>query len=290
MIQYSFKNSKNNYNLFLVATPIGNISEISSRAIKILTEVDCIYCEDTRTTIKLLNNLGIKNKLLSLHKFNEINKVDYIIDKFNNEMMNIAIVSDAGYPLISDPGNIIVKAAIKNNINVIPINGPCAFICALVASGLRTDFFSFIGFLKSKTSTKRQKELNELAIINGSLIFYESPNRIIATLNDILEVFGNVDICVAKELTKIYEQFYRGNVKEIIESMNDMNLKGEFVIIVENNLETINEIMDNKIEFELKYLKEKYKVLSNKDISEIVSYKLKISKKRVYNILNRIGD
>ncbi len=289
--QYSFKNNNNKGKLFIVATPIGNFDEISLRAINVLKNVDTIYCEDTRNTNKLLNKFNIKNNLYSFYQHNENFRNIEIIKKMNANK-DIAIVSDAGYPLISDPGNKLVKEAIKNNFFVIPINGSNACLSALVSSGLRTDIFTFVGFLKEKSFVKKQKELEKFINYEGTIVFYESPNRILETLKCILKVFGNIDICVAKEMTKIHEQFYRGTIKDVLKALEKINkISGEFVLIIENNIENIININNLNIEKEILFLKNKYKSLSKKDICLIISYKLNIPKNKIYNICNRIkGD
>lgn len=214
--------------LYLVATPIGNLSDITFRALEILKTVDKIYAEDTRNSIVLLKHFEINNKLESYHEFNQDLKTDVIINELKSGM-NIAIISDAGLPVISDPGYKIVVEAIKNEIPVSTIPGASAGISALIASGLAPMPYTFYGFLDSK-KTKRISQLNELKFINHTLIFYEAPHRINETLNDIVEVFGDRYCVLARELTKTYEEYLRDKASELAKIEG---LKGEMVLMVE---------------------------------------------------------
>ncbi|MBQ3145931.1 MAG: 16S rRNA (cytidine(1402)-2'-O)-methyltransferase [Clostridia bacterium] len=215
----------------MVATPIGNLEDITLRAIRILKEVDLIAAEDTRHTLKLLNHLEISKPLISYYKQNEKIKSNILIDKLLNGE-NIALVSDAGTPGISDPGEEIVKEAIKNNINIIPVPGPCAAINALIASGINTREFLFLGFLPVNKKEKTEK-LEEIELINKTLIFYEAPHKLINTLEIIKEILGDRNIVIAREITKIHEEYIRGTISEITEKIE--NPKGEFVIILEGS-------------------------------------------------------
>ena len=217
--------------LYLVATPIGNLDDITFRALKILKEVDLIAAEDTRHTLKLLNHFEISKPLISYYKQIEKSKSDVLIPKLL-EGKNIAIVSDAGAPGISDPGEEIVKQAIENGIKVVPIPGACAFVNALIASGLNTKEFSFIGFLSAQKKEKKDK-LEELKYETKTLIFYEAPHKLLGTLSTICEVFGDREVVLARELTKIHEEFIRGKISEILEKLDEP--KGEFVVLVEGN-------------------------------------------------------
>ena len=223
--------------LYLVATPIGNLEDITLRAIKILKEVDIIAAEDTRHSLKLLNHLQISKPLISYHRHNEEIKTDGLIEKLLNGE-NIALITDAGTPAISDPGEIIVKKAIENNIEIIPIPGACALINALICSGLNTKEFVFYGFLPINKKLRKNK-FEELKKENKTMIIYEAPHKIITTLNDIYKNLGNVNIVLAKELTKIHESFIRGSVLEIIEKITD--IKGEMIILIEENNAIVNE-------------------------------------------------
>lgn len=215
--------------LYLVATPIGNLEDITLRAIKILKNVDIIAAEDTRHTLKLLNYLNIKKPLISYYKEIEKVKSEILINKLLDGK-NIALVSDAGTPGISDPGEEIVKEAIANNIEIHPIPGACAFINALICSGINSKEFIFVGFLSTNNKNKKEK-LEELKNENKTLIFYEAPHRINSTLKCMLEILGNRNITLAREISKIHEEFIRGKIEEILEKTQDT--KGEYVIIVE---------------------------------------------------------
>lgn len=215
--------------LYLVATPIGNLEDITLRAIKILKNVDIIAAEDTRHTLKLLNYLNIKKPLISYYKEIEKVKSEILINKLLDGK-KIALVSDAGTPGISDPGEEIVKEAIANNIEIHPIPGACAFINALICSGINSKEFIFVGFLSTNNKNKKEK-LEELKNENKTLIFYEAPHKINSTLKCMLEILGNRNITLAREISKIHEEFIRGKIEEILEKTQDT--KGEYVIIVE---------------------------------------------------------
>ena len=215
--------------LYLVATPIGNLEDITLRAIKILKNVDILAAEDTRHTLKLLNYLNIKKPLISYYKEIEKVKSEILINKLLDGK-NIALVSDAGTPGISDPGEEIVKEAIANNIEIHPIPGACAFINALICSGINSKEFIFVGFLSTNNKNKKEK-LEELKNENKTLIFYEAPHKINSTLKCMLEILGNRNITLAREISKIHEEFIRGKIEEILEKTQDT--KGEYVIIVE---------------------------------------------------------
>ncbi|MBO7677244.1 MAG: 16S rRNA (cytidine(1402)-2'-O)-methyltransferase [Erysipelotrichaceae bacterium] len=214
--------------LFLVATPIGNLNEVSARTLDTLRTVDVIACEDTRNTIKLLSHFDIHTKMITYHNFNEEESSKGII-KLLEEGNNVALVSDAGYPLISDPGYLLVNEVIDNGFDIVTISGPNAALNALVASGLETNHYLFYGFLNSKSSQAR-KELEELKNFPYTMIFYEAPHRIEKTLKLMYEVLGERKACLARELTKLHEQYHRGTLSELCD-LHD--LKGEMVLIVE---------------------------------------------------------
>lgn len=217
--------------LFIVATPIGNLEDLTPRALRVLGEVDLIACEDTRHTRRLLNRFGIKTKTISYHEHNERERAEEL-GKLLEAGSNIAIVSDAGTPLISDPGFRIVSAAIKRGIQVIPIPGPAAFVAALIASGLPTDQFFFAGFLPAR-ATARRAMLEELRAIPATLVFYEAPHRIAATLKDALNVLSNRTAVVARELTKLYEEIARGSLSELARRFSEnAPARGEMVLII----------------------------------------------------------
>lgn len=216
--------------LYLVATPLGNLEDITYRALKVLAEVDLIAAEDTRHTLKLLNHFGIKQRMLSYYQHNERQRTAEIIAKLHSGL-NIALVSDAGMPGISDPGNYLVAEAIKEGITVIPIPGASAVITALAASGLPTDTFWFQGFLPRKVK-EQAGILADLAKVNGTLVFYEAPHRLEATLKNIYQVLGDREAVIARELTKVHEEFIRGRLSEIIPRFENDVLKGEFTILI----------------------------------------------------------
>src|SRR5262245_21604924 len=216
--------------LYIVSTPIGNLEDITQRALRILREVDLIACEDTRHTRKLLNHFGIDNKTISYHEHNERERAEELCELLN-EGKNIALVTDAGTPLVSDPGFRVVNLAAEQGFKVVPIPGVAAFVAALTASGLASDQVLFNGFLPAR-STARRAKLETLRAIPATLIFYEAPHRIAATLRDALEVLGNRDAAVARELTKLHEEFVRGSLGELTETFNARNSRGELVLLI----------------------------------------------------------
>lgn len=217
--------------LFIVATPIGNLEDITPRALRVLREVDLIACEDTRHTRVLLNHFGIRAKTISYHEHNERDRAEELC-KLLEAGKNIAVVSDAGTPLISDPGFRVVNAAIDQGIPVVPIPGAVAFVTALVASGLPADQFHFAGFLPARAGARRAK-LEELREVPATLAFYEAPNRIVASLKDALQVLGNRKAAVARELTKVHEEIARASLRELIERFSQKeSARGEMVLII----------------------------------------------------------
>lgn len=274
--QKSFENDKST--LYLVATPIGNLNEMTYRAIEIFKEVDFIAAEDTRNTIKLLNHFNISKKLISHHEHNitsSIPKIIHLLDEGNN----IALVSDAGYPAISDPGAELVIEVINNGYNVVSISGPNACLNALVVSGIAPQPFLFYGFLDHQDK-KKKKELLELESYKETIVIYESPHRIEKTLKLMLEIFGDRNIALCRELTKKHEEIIRGTISEIIEILD--TIKGEMVLIVEGNKnskkeeiiysQTLKEHVDE-------YIK---KGMSTKDAIKEVAKIRKMSKNIVY--------
>ena len=217
--------------LYIVATPIGNLEDISERALRILREVDVIACEDTRRTLVLLNAFGIKTKAISYHEHNERARAEALCEQIESGK-SVALVSDAGTPLISDPGFRIVQAAIERDIPIVPIPGATAFVAALAASGLPSDRFLFAGFLPARANARRAK-LEELTNIPGTLVFYEAPHRIAATLKAALEALGNRRAVVARELTKLHEEIVRGSLSELVKRFSgDAKARGEIVLII----------------------------------------------------------
>ena len=227
MIQNSYNNTPS---LYFIPTPIGNLDDITYRAVKVLEEVEVIFSEDTRVTLNLLNNFGIKKKLISLHEHNENDIKEKVLDYLKSGF-SVGLVTDRGTPIISDPGYKTVKYVSDNNFNVIALPGATAFVCALIASGISPQPFLFYGFLNSKDSRKKE-ELELLKDVEYTMIFYEAPHRIINTLNMMLDIFGNRKISISREITKKFETIYRGNLNDIIKNIPE---KGEFVIVVSGN-------------------------------------------------------
>ena len=219
--------------LYVVATPIGNLADITQRALQILKDVELIACEDTRHTRKLLQHFGINTKTTSYHEHNENQRGDELLDLLK-QGSNIAVVSDAGTPAISDPGFRLVRSAIENEITVVPVPGPSALITALVAAGLPTDEFFFAGFLPARASA-RQTRLRELASVPGTLIFYEAPHRLAATLKDAYETLGEREAVVARELTKLHEEVRRGRLSDLVEHYSQVEPRGEIVLLIDRN-------------------------------------------------------
>ena len=218
----------NKATLFLVATPIGNLNEVSPRCLDVLRSVDVIACEDTRNSAKLLSHFDIHTKTITYHNFNERQSSKGILSLLEKGE-SVALISDAGYPLISDPGYLLVNEVIDAGFDIVTISGPNAALNALVASGLETSHYLFYGFLNAKSS-QAEKQLKELKDFPYTLIFYEAPHRIEKTLQLALEVLGDRKACLARELTKLHEQFHRGKLSELCE-LHD--LKGEMVLLIE---------------------------------------------------------
>ena len=216
--------------LYIVSTPIGNMEDITLRALRILKEVDLIAAEDTRRTGLLLKHFGIQAPLTSYFEGNELKKREFILEKLK-EGKKVALVSDAGTPGVSDPGFRLIQLAIENQLPIVPIPGSSAVITALSVSGLPTDAFLFKGFLPHK-SKKRRDLLGELENVRETLVFYESPHRISETLRDILEILGDREIVLTRELTKVYEEIIRGKVSEILNQVGDRTLKGEITLVI----------------------------------------------------------
>ncbi|MCR5795371.1 MAG: 16S rRNA (cytidine(1402)-2'-O)-methyltransferase [Solobacterium sp.] len=236
--QKSFENEMPT--LYLVPTPIGNLSEMTPRAVEILKEVDVIACEDTRTSGNLLKHFGISSRLISYQNFNEVPSAKGIVQLLS-QGKNVALISDAGYPLISDPGQRVVSDVTALGYNVVPVSGCSAVLNALVASGLVVQPFLFAGFLPSSQNDCRKK-LREYRNYPMTMIFYEAPHRIEKMLQACLEVLGDRRICIGREMTKIHEEFIRGTISEILEECKD--LKGEMVVVVEGNHDDYSKDVD----------------------------------------------
>ena len=221
--------------LYLVATPIGNLADITHRAVQVLKDVDLIACEDTRHTHKLLQHYGIKTKTISYHEHNEQERARQLIDLLQ-QGSDVAVVSDAGTPSISDPGFRLIRAAIDTGTPVVPIPGPSALISALIAAGLPTGEFFFAGFLPAR-SNQRRVRLAELRSIPGTLIFYEAPHRLATALKDAYEILGDREAGIARELTKVHEEIKRGRLSDLaLHYANDNNVRGEIVILIDRNV------------------------------------------------------
>lgn len=266
--------------LYLVATPIGNMQEVSPRTIETLKEVDLVACEDTRVTGKFLTMLGISKPLVSLREHNEVSASNEIVAKILNGT-KVAYMSDAGYPCISDPGSRLVKLALQNDINITAISGPNAALNALVASGLCEDHFYFHGFLDAKESVKLE-ELRKLANREETLIFYEAPHRIQKTLSAMFTILGNRKACIARELTKKHEEYIRGSLEELSQ-IDPETLKGEMVIIVEGSLGEIKPDINNDEIIQM--VKNLVNIgLTTKDAIKKVAETTNINKNYIYKI------
>ena len=269
---------KNKGKLYIVATPIGNLGDITLRAIEILRKVDIIAAEDTRHTLKLLNHLGISKPLISNHRHNEEIKTEQLVEKIL-EGQDMAVVSDAGTPGICDPGEVLIKKCIEEEIDVIPIPGACAFVNALIASGIETKEFTFLGFLPLNKKLRKEK-LHKLEKSNETVILYEAPHKIMSTLKDLEQILEDRQIVLARELTKLHEEFIRGSAREIIEKAE--NLKGEIVLIIEANKK-----VDINTGFETMSLEEHYKLyekqgLEKKEIIKKMAKDRNLSRNEIY--------
>jgi 16S rRNA (cytidine1402-2'-O)-methyltransferase len=230
--------------LYLVATPIGNLEDLSARAIRILKEVDLIAAEDTRQTRKLLSHYSIPTRIMSYHEHNKLTKIDPILNTLQNG--NVALVSDAGTPALNDPGYELVKACLEAGYQVSPIPGASAPVAALVASGLPTDAFLYLGYLPRK-SEARQSLLISVQQQSYTLIFLETPHRLLSSMKDIESIFGNRQIAIARELTKIHEEIFRGSVREAIQYYTETPPRGEITLIINGNSEKGEQWSEEKI-------------------------------------------
>ena len=271
-----------NGKLYLVATPIGNLEDITLRALNILKNVDLIAAEDTRNTLKLLNHFEIKKTLISYHRHNEEEKQNGLIEKLK-EGKNIAIVSDAGTPGISDPGEVVVKKAIENQIEVIPIPGACAAINALIASGLDTKEFSFFGFLPLNKKLRKEK-LDEIKNETRTLIIYEAPHKLKDTLMDLKVIIDDRKIVLARELTKIHEEFIRDDIEKLIEKSN--NLKGEMIILIEGCKKIEKENILNNLSLEEHYKYYENLKFEKKEIIKKIAKDRNVTKNEIYMYFN----
>jgi len=266
--------------LYLVSTPIGNLKDITLRALEILKSSDLILAEDTRVSIKLLNHYEIKKKMFSLHKFNELEKVDNI-KKLLDEGKKLALISDAGSPLVSDPGIFLIPELLKDNYKIIPIPGATAIIPAIQLSGLVKDKFLFLGFFPN-SNKQLESIINIIKKTDGEnipIFFYESPHKIMKTLKKILEIFGDIEVVVFREITKKFETRISGNISDLL----NMEFKGEIVLsFLINSEKNIDDTDKNIIELAQKYIKAGF---SKKDCAKIVSIQLNEKKNKIYKLL-----
>ena len=263
--------------LYIVATPIGNLEDITLRAIRILKEVDLIAAEDTRHTLKLLNHLEISKQLISYHRHNEEIRSDLLIKELM-EGKNIALVSDAGTPGISDPGEEIIKKCIENNISIIPVPGACAMINALICSGISTNEFIFLGFLPLNKKIRKEK-IEEIKKSTKTIILYEAPHKIKNTLIDLKDILENRKVVLAREITKIHEEFIRGTIEELI--IKAENLKGEIVLIIEGKeKENNNELSELTLEEHYEFYEKEG--MDKKEIIKRIAKDRKVNKNEIY--------
>lgn len=276
--------------LYICGTPIGNLEDITFRALRILKKVKLIAAEDTRHTKKLLNYYQINTKVTSYYEYNKFKKAPYLVEKLKDGQ-EIALVSDAGMPGISDPGYVLINLALKNDIKIIPVPGVSALITALVVSGLPTDKFVFEGFLPRKTK-ERKKYFKSIENEERTIIFYETPHRLKKALKDMLDTWGDRKIIIARELTKKYEEIIRGKLNQVLNEINTKEIKGEITLVVQGGKrgkenDTINLLKRECIMEE--YLKKlKNQGYSNKDIIKITQEKLNIPKNIIYKKLLEI--
>ncbi len=268
--------------LYLVATPIGNLEDITLRALKVLEKVDIVAAEDTRNTLKLLNHFGLSKKLITYHRHNEEIKKDELINYMKNGK-SIALVSDAGTPCISDPGEEIVKEAIKEEIEIVPIPGACALITALITSGLECKEFCFIGFLPLNKKNRKEK-LQEIRQERKTIILYEAPHKLKNTLEDLKDILKDRQIVLAKELSKIHESYKRGTADDLLKGL-EQEIKGEFVIVIEGEKEQViptNEEILNELTLEKHYEYYENKGLEKKDIIKRIAKDRNVTKNEIY--------
>jgi 16S rRNA (cytidine1402-2'-O)-methyltransferase len=264
--------------LYVVSTPIGNLEDITLRALKILKEVDVIAAEDTRHSIKLLNHYGISRPLISYWGEKERVKSTEILERLRSGQ-SVALISDAGTPGISDPGAVLIKKALEEDIDVISVPGATAIIAALSVSGLSTDEFTFIGFLPAKKS-QRQKTLRDLSYEPRTIVFYEAPHRILETFSDMQVIFGERKAAVVKEISKIHEEIIRGSIYEVFRTLEKTTIAGEYVIVVEARAEEVRPTTDDAL-LEVRTLMKKG--FGRKEAVKKVAESYGLSKKELYD-------
>ena len=265
--------------LYIVPTPIGNLEDITSRALRILKEADWIAAEDTRHTQHLLAHFGIKTALTSYHDHNERDKARLLVERLRSGA-SIALVSDAGTPAISDPGYRIVVDAIQAGIEVVPLPGASALTTALSASGLPTDRFLFEGFLPAKAQERKAK-LQTLRAEAATLVFYEAPHRLLDSLAEMLKIFGDREIAVARELTKVHEEFLRGKLREVVRALADRDIKGEIVIMV-HGASGEAQVSDEELHGTIRQLAANG--MGVKEMAELLGERYGLAKKEVYKL------
>ena len=265
--------------LYIVATPIGNLDDITLRAIKTLQEADLIAAEDTRHTLKLLNHLEISKPMISYHRHNEETKSNVLIEKLQ-EGQNIALVSDAGTPGICDPGEEVIKKCIELGIKIVPIPGACAMINSLICSGIDTKEFTFLGFLPLNKKL-RKKKLEEIEKANKTIIIYEAPHKMKTTLGDLKEILKDRKIVLARELTKIHEEFIRKSIDELLSEID--TIKGEMILIIEGNKIDTEECKNfDEISLEDHYKLYEEKGLNKKEIIKQIAKDRNVNKNEIY--------
>jgi 16S rRNA (cytidine1402-2'-O)-methyltransferase len=268
--------------LYLVATPIGNLEDISARALRILREAALIAAEDTRHTKILLKHYGIEAQLISYFEHNKTHKLDLILEKLSSG--DVALVSDAGTPAINDPGYELIKSALASGFDVVPVPGPSALISALIASGLPTDSFTYLGYLPHK-SGERRKALTQVAELPYTLIFLESPHRIVDALEDLRAQLGDRQICVAREMTKLYEEFWRGSISGAAAYFSSQQPRGEFTLVVAGRSKVESQMWAEE-DLRAAIQKELEQQKSAKEISAQLAEVSGWNKKDVYALVN----
>lgn len=265
-------------NIYFVPTPIGNMKDITLRALEVLEKSDIIYCEDTRNSQNLLKFHNINTKLISYHKFNESERVEEIISNIENGKI-VSVISDAGMPIINDPGFVILQEVIKKGISYEILPGACALINGICGSGFNATNFVYMGFVP-KTESEREKFFKNFKDMNVTGIFYESPHRLLKTLKSLYTQFGNIKVCVCRELTKLFEEYKRGFIDEIISYYEEKGVKGEIVLVIEK-------IVDEQEDFDVtnEIFKLKKEGYSNKDIVKILKDDFNISKNEAYELV-----
>ncbi len=285
-IQKSYKETEQGV-LYLIPTPIGNLEDMTYRAVRMLSEVSVIAAEDTRHSQKLLSHFDIHTPLISYHEHSKQSRIDLLITRLKAGE-DIGLVSDAGMPAISDPGYEVVKAALEEKLNVVTLPGANAALCALVSSGLSTEEYLFYGFLPRKKK-ERQEEMQRLAKLKGTLLMYESPYRLKDTLGELVKIYGDRQVVVAREITKFYEEYIRGSFTEVIDGIDELEIKGECCIVIEGN--------DDQVELDELWWRhlsipehvshyEKEKGLKNKAAMKEVAVDRNMSRRDIYQIIH----